>query len=110
MKCALAVIRTSSVCIVRLSTRIVNQAGDFGSKNEIFHAGRPFTFTVPSTRASTALCQNGCGCVTGDCADAVHLVEPAGFVQRRSPMMIDCSPSAILYAIRSGATIFQTVS
>src|SRR5262249_34717551 len=91
------------------STRIVNHPGVSGSKNDTFHAGRPLTRTVPSTCASTAFTQNGCGCVTGVWGLVIHFDEPAGFVQRLSPITIERSPVFTASSSRSGATIVQIV-
>ena len=72
MKCAVAVIRESSVWNVCRSIATVNQAGVPGSKNEIRQAGRPATVVVPSTCASVTLTQAGTGCVSRLCADGTH--------------------------------------
>ena len=85
MKCAVVVIRESSVWNVCRSIATVNHAGVPGSKNEIRQAGRPATVVVPSTCASVTRTQAGTGCVSRLCADGTHFLLVGERSQRRSP-------------------------
>src|SRR5947199_8698910 len=103
MKCAVAIMRTSSVRSVRLSIAIVNHAGVPGPKNDASHAGRACTVVDPSTGASVTLTQPGTGWVTGVWADSVQVLPPGGRSQRCAPTMIPAQPRRTWYATRFGA-------
>ncbi len=92
MKCAVAVIRESSVWNVSRSIATVNHAGVPGSKNEIRQAGRPPTIAVPRTCASVTRTQVGTGCVSRLCDDGTQRLFVGERSQRRSPTTMPAQP------------------
>ena len=98
MKCATAIMSSSSVCPVALSIRARNHAGVVGSKNETSHTSCPRTVSVPSTRASETADQNGTGWrIGGSCTERTQRLCGVARSQRELPMMIDAEWPLIVY-------------
>src|SRR5258705_3795837 len=109
MKCAPAVMRSSSVRSVLLSIQIVNQAGTWGVTNETTHTARPATVSLPRRCGLTGLVtQKGITDRIGDCGDSRHGC-PGVLSQRRLPMMIAWVSSLLARWRRLGGTGPQAV-